>query len=76
MNEQLNRVVKINGGDYKITSVSLINPKLENTIRTCERTGKYPAYFGARKILKNGSLSEKQTKCLLIFKESGNFITL
>lgn len=76
MNEQLNRIVEINGCCYKITSATPINPKLENIIKTCEKTGKYPVYFGAHKILKNGTLSEKQTKCLLIFKKSGNFIIL
>lgn len=76
MNEQLNRVVKIAGCDYMIKSATPINPMYKNIIKTCEATGKYPVYFGARKILKNGTLSDKQTKCLLIFKETGNFIVM
>lgn len=76
MNEQMNRTVVIGGCDYIINSIIPFNPEHTNIIRTCEETGKYAAYFCASKVLRNGKLSEKQTKLLLIFKSTGNFIVM
>ena len=67
MNNQLNRIVRVGRDDYKITSYNKVSEEYPNIIRTMIETNKYPAYFKAQKILRNGNLSEKQTKTLMIF---------
>jgi len=73
MEKLIGTVIEYGGADYKVTSCSPIVDKYPNMAKACEDTGKYPAFFGAAKILKNGTLSEKQTICVLFFK-SGNFV--
>lgn len=73
MNNQLNRIVRVGRDDYKITSYNKVSEEYPNIIRTMIETNKYPAYFKAQKILRNGNLSEKQTKTLMIFT-NGNII--
>lgn len=76
MEEQLNRVINYGGAAYKITSVKEIEPEFANTINICKKTGKYPAYFWASRILKNGNVSEKQGLLVMVFIESKRFIKL
>jgi hypothetical protein len=64
-----------NDGDYKLVSVIPFGDELANMKRVAEETGKYPAYFYFRKILKSGKES-KQGFCALMFKESKKIIKL
>lgn len=76
MNEQLNRVVQIGGKDYSIVRIYPIEAEHANIIKMCNATGKYPAYFAAARILKNGKLSARNIKILFIFQKSGNFVVI
>ena len=75
MEKQLNRVIELYGSKYVITGFDSFEKKYPAMAKCAEETGKYPAYFFCNKILKNGNLSENQTKALFIFK-NGNYIVL
>lgn len=75
MEKMIGNVIEYGGASYKVTSCKPFGNEYPNMAKTCENTGKFPAFFGAAKILKNGNLSEKQTICVLFFK-SGNFVKL
>ena len=74
MERLVGTIIEYGNSKYKVTSCK---PMIEypNMAKACEDSGKYPAFFGAGKILKNGEISKNQTMCLLFFK-SGNFVKL
>lgn len=75
MENMVGKIIDYGGSKYKVTSCKNMLPDYPNMAKNCEQSGKFPAFFGASKILKNGNLSKNQTMCLLFFK-SGNFIKL
>ena len=70
MEKLIGTKIKYSGFDWEVTSFTPMT-KYPNISRRCEETGKYPAWFGVSKVLKNGNLSEKQTMCVLFFKNGG-----
>lgn len=76
MNKQIGRIIELGSASYKIVSAHPFDASLVNMIRVAEHTGKYPATFWFAKILKDGSVSEKQGFAAYVFKESGNYIKL
>ena len=75
MEKLIGTVIEYGGSKYKVTTCKPISEEYPNMAKACENTGKFPAIYGAGKILKNGNLSKNQTMCLLFFK-SGNFVKL
>ena len=67
MNNLIGKTIETRGAKYQITGFKMIEAEYANTIKACEDTGKYPAYFFGKKILRSGKLSEKQ-------KEVYNFL--
>ena len=76
MNKLIGKTIETRGARYQITGFKMIEAEYANTIKVCENTGKYPAYFFGSKILRSGKLSEKQTVVCLFFKGTENFVTL
>ena len=62
-------------GDYKLVSIKPFEDDLVNMKRVAEESGKYPAYFFFRKILKSGKES-KRGFVALMFKESKRIVKL
>ena len=62
-------------GDYKLVSIKPFEDELVNMKRVAEETGKYPAYFCFRKILKSGKES-KQGFIAFMFKESNKIVKI
>lgn len=75
MENMVGKIINYGGAEYKITSCKSMLPDYPSMAKACEEAGKFPAFFGASKILKNGNLSKNQTMCVLFFK-SGNFVKL
>lgn len=76
MNNLIGKTIETRGARYQITGFKMIEAEYKNTIKVCEDTGKYPAYFFGGKILRNGKVSEKQTVVCMFFKGTEHFITL
>ena len=70
METMIGKTITYANADWKVTSFTPMT-EYPNMAKACEKTGKYPAFFGVRKILKNGNLSEKQTMCILFFIKGG-----
>lgn len=64
-----------NDGNYRLVSIKPFEGELVNMKRVAEDSGKYPAYFFFRKILKSGKES-KQGFVSLMFKESKRIVKL
>lgn len=76
MENLIGKEIEARGSKYKITGFKKIEPEYPNIIKACENSGKYPAYFFAGKILRNGNVSEKQTIVCLFFKETEHFVIM
>lgn len=76
MEKLIGTVIEYGGAKYQVTGYTCISAKYPSMAKACFNTGKYQAIFGAAKILKNGSLSKKQTIAVLFFIESENFVKL
>ena len=76
MNNLIGKTIETKGARYQITGYKMIEAEYQNTIKACENSGKYPAYFFGSKILRNGKLSEKQSIVCLFFKETEHYVTL
>lgn len=76
MENLVGKEIEARGLKYKITGFKKIGTEYPNIIKACENSGKYPAYFFAGKILRNGNVSEKQTIVCLFFKETESFIVM
>lgn len=72
MEKIIGTVIEYGGALYKVTGFSSMED-YPNITKTCVETGKYPAIFGAGKILKSGKVSKNQTIAVLFFK-NGNFV--
>ena len=64
-----------NDGNYRLVSIKPFEGELVNMKRVAEDSGKYPAYFFFRKILKSGKES-KQGFVALMFKETKRIVKL
>ena len=76
MNNLIGKTIETRGTRYQITGYKMIEAEYQNTIKACENSGKYPAYFFGSKILRSGKLSENQNVVCLFFKETEHFVTL
>lgn len=76
MEELIGLMHKQYDGNYRLVSVEPFGDELSNMRRIAEETGKYPAYFYFRKILKNGKESNKQGFIAFIFKESKKIVRI
>ena len=76
MNNLIGKTIETRGAKYQITGFKMIEAEYANTIKACEDSGKYPAYFFGSKILRSGKLSEKQNVICLFFKGTEHFVTL
>lgn len=76
MNNLIGKTIETKGARYRIAGFKMIESEYVNTIKACEDSGKYPAYFFGSKILKSGKLSEKQSVICLFFKGTEHFVTL
>ena len=76
MNNLIGKTIETRGARYQITGYKMIEAEYQNTIKACENSGKYPAYFFGSKILRSGKLSENQNVVCLVFKETEHFVTL
>jgi len=76
MNNLIGKTIETRGARYQITGFKMIEAEYANTIKACENSGKYPAYFIGRKVLRSGKLSEKQSVVCLFFKGTEHFVTL
>ena len=70
----IGKIIEYAGAKYQVTGFNSFAETYPNMAKACEDSGKYPAYFGAGKILRNGEISKKQTICVLFFKKSENFV--
>ncbi len=76
MNNLIGKTIETKGARYQITGYKMIEAEYANTIKACENSGKYPAYFFGSKVLRSGKLSEKQSVVCLFFKRTEHFVTL
>ena len=75
MENLIGMIYSRNDGNYRLVSIKPFENELVNMKRVAEDSGKYPAYFFFRKILKSGKES-KQGFVALMFKESKRIIKL
>lgn len=75
MENLIGMIYSRNDGNYKLVSIKPFEGELVNMKRVAEDSGKYPAYFFFRKILKSGKES-KQGFVALMFKESKRIVKL
>lgn len=67
---------KHNGATYQVTGFEELDASLVKSREALARTGKDLGTYSAAKVLKNGSLSEKQTGLFYRFTETNNFISI
>lgn len=75
MENLIGMIYSRNDGNYRLVSIKPFEGELVNMKRVAEDSGKYPAYFFFRKILKSGKES-KQGFVALMFKESKRIVKL
>lgn len=61
----INETIRYKNENYIITEISKMNGRAGELM---ERVNKYPYTFIAKKVLKNGSLSDKNVRMFCIFK--------
>ncbi len=73
MMDLLGTTFKCSGFDWIVTSIDPFDESFKKSIEAMEKTGKHPARFFARKVLKSGKES-KQGGMFYCFKDGNKFI--